>query len=62
MRCRKENYLGLTVTILATRKGNEVMMKPGCVGVWREYGVRRSVCVGVFGTDLPPVAVKMFSR
>jgi hypothetical protein len=35
----------------------------GCVGicVWREYGVRRSVYVGAFGTNLASFAVKMFS-
>jgi hypothetical protein len=46
---------------LTARNANEAMIAPmagsGGVGVWRESGVRRSVCGGAFGRNLTSVAM-----
>jgi hypothetical protein len=55
----------LTMATLAARNPNEVMMVPevGSSGicVWREYGIRRLICVGAFVRNVASFAVKMYS-
>jgi hypothetical protein len=63
---RKKLKEVLTVESLVARNANEAMVAPmvqsGGVYFCRESGVRRSVCVDAFSTDLASVAMKVSSH
>jgi hypothetical protein len=54
------------VTTLVARNTNEAVVAPimgsGGVCVWRESGIRRSVCVAAFGRKFASIVVKVFSH